>query len=73
MTVFRPMAPTPVMGGFVLHVDAGRVSDVDMSVEAGIRSIVSSGIATVRDTGGGSPGHHIGREITIPKRNIGTV
>jgi uncharacterized membrane protein len=46
VTLFVPMAPNPVMGGFVIHVDADRVVDVDMSVEEGIRSIVTSGVAT---------------------------
>jgi len=45
-TLFLPMAPNPVMGGYVLHVSADRVYDVDLSVEEGIRSIVTSGVAT---------------------------
>ena len=45
VTLFMPMAPNPVMGGFVVHVSADRVYDVDMSVEEGIQSIVSSGVA----------------------------
>ncbi|MFB6309254.1 MAG: DUF502 domain-containing protein [Haloarculaceae archaeon] len=45
VTLFMPMAPNPVMGGFVIHVDEDRVYDVDMSVEEGIRSIVTSGVA----------------------------
>jgi len=44
-TVFLPMAPNPVMGGYVLHVSADRVIDVDMTVQEGIRSIVTSGVA----------------------------
>ncbi|MFB6301265.1 MAG: DUF502 domain-containing protein [Haloferacaceae archaeon] len=46
VTVFLPMAPNPVMGGYVLHVSEDRVLDVDMSVEEGIQSIVTSGVAT---------------------------
>jgi uncharacterized membrane protein len=45
ITLFVPMAPNPVMGGFVLHVEADRVIDVDLSVEEGIRSIFTSGVA----------------------------
>lgn len=45
MTLFMPMAPNPVMGGFVIHVSTDRVLDVDMTVEEGIRSIVTSGVA----------------------------
>lgn len=45
-TLFLPMAPNPVMGGYVLHVSPDRVYDVELSVEEGIRSIVTSGVAT---------------------------
>jgi uncharacterized membrane protein len=45
VTLFVPMAPNPVMGGFVIHVSRDRVRDVDMTVEQGIRSIVTSGVA----------------------------
>jgi uncharacterized membrane protein len=45
VTLFMPMAPNPVMGGFVIHVSRDRVTDVDMTVEQGIRSIVTSGVA----------------------------
>ena len=45
-TLFLPMAPNPVMGGHVLHVSEERVYDVDLTVEEGIRSIVTSGVAT---------------------------
>ncbi|EFW94209.1 hypothetical protein ZOD2009_00205 [Haladaptatus paucihalophilus DX253] len=43
-TLFLPMAPNPVMGGFVIHVRKDRVFDVEMTVEEGIRSIVTSGV-----------------------------
>jgi len=45
VTLFMPMAPNPVMGGFVIHVSRDRVVDVDLTVEQGIRSIVTSGVA----------------------------
>jgi uncharacterized membrane protein len=45
VTLFMPMAPNPVMGGFVLHVADERVHDVDMTVQEGVQSIVSSGVA----------------------------
>jgi len=45
-TLFMPLAPNPVMGGFVLHVARNRVHDVDLSVQEGLRSIVTSGVAT---------------------------
>lgn len=44
-TVFVPMAPNPVMGGFVIHVSEDRLTHVDMTVEEGIESIVTSGVA----------------------------
>ena len=45
ISLFMPMAPNPVMGGFVIHVSRERVVDVDLTVEQGIRSIVTSGVA----------------------------
>lgn len=53
MTLFLPMAPNPVMGGFVIHVSSDRVIDVDMTVQEGIRSIVTSGVA-IEDSGDAS-------------------
>lgn len=50
-TVFVPMAPNPVMGGFVLHVAPERLADVDMTVQEGIQSIVTSGVSV----GGSAP------------------
>jgi uncharacterized membrane protein len=50
-TLFLPMAPNPVMGGYVMHVSAERVYDVDLTVEQGIRSIVTSGVATGESDG----------------------
>jgi uncharacterized membrane protein len=46
VTMFLPMAPNPVTGGFLTHVPRSRVHDVDMTVEEGIRSILTSGVAT---------------------------
>ena len=50
LTLFLPLAPNPVMGGHLVHMPANRVMDVDMTVEEGIRAIVTSGVAV----GGGS-------------------
>ncbi|MFB6084284.1 MAG: DUF502 domain-containing protein [Halorientalis sp.] len=44
-TLYLPMAPNPVMGGHVIHVPNERVFDVDMTVEEGLESIVTSGVA----------------------------
>jgi len=46
MTLFVPMAPNPVTGGFLTYVPRERVSDIDMSIEDGVRSILTSGVAT---------------------------
>lgn len=44
-TLFIPMAPNPVTGGFLAYVPEERVMDVDITVEEGIRAILTSGIA----------------------------
>lgn len=44
-TLFLPLAPNPVMGGFLAHVPEERVMDVDMTVEEGIRAVVTTGVA----------------------------
>jgi uncharacterized membrane protein len=46
VTLFLPLAPNPVMGGFLTHVPRDRVSDVDMTVEEAVRIVITSGIAT---------------------------
>jgi uncharacterized membrane protein len=50
-TMFLPLAPNPVMGGHLVHLPADRVLDVDLTVEEGLRAVVTSGVA-IRDTGG---------------------
>jgi len=57
-TLFMPMAPNPVMGGHVLFVPERRIVDVGLSVEEGIRALVTSGVALERaaaETDGVSP------------------
>ena len=44
-TLFMPLAPNPVMGGFLIHVPATRVYDVDLTVEEAVSAIVTSGVA----------------------------
>jgi uncharacterized membrane protein len=53
-TMFLPLAPNPVTGGFLTYVPRERVIDVDMTVEEGIRSILTSGVAS-DDAAAGSP------------------
>jgi uncharacterized membrane protein len=50
VTMFIPLAPNPVMGGFLTHIPRESVRDVDMTVEQGVRSIITSGIATSEDS-----------------------
>jgi len=57
-TLFMPMAPNPVMGGHVLFVPKRRIVEIDLSVEEGIRALVTSGVALERaatDAEGVSP------------------
>jgi uncharacterized membrane protein len=56
MTLFLPLAPNPVMGGFLINVAEDRVVDVDVSVEEGVSSIVTSGVATGETDGEASEG-----------------
>jgi uncharacterized membrane protein len=55
-TLYLPMAPNPVMGGHVIHVPDERVCDVDMTVEEGLQSIVTSGVAVEEPDGSAPPG-----------------
>ncbi|SMO45568.1 DUF502 domain-containing protein [Halorubrum cibi] len=50
-TLFMPMAPNPVMGGHVVFVPESRIVDVDLTVEQGIRALVTSGVALEDATG----------------------
>ncbi|MFB6107961.1 MAG: DUF502 domain-containing protein [Haloplanus sp.] len=43
-TLFLPMAPNPVMGGHLVHVPDERVYDVEMTVEEGVRAVLTSGV-----------------------------
>jgi uncharacterized membrane protein len=45
-SLFLPLAPNPMMGGFLAHIPEDRVLEVDMTVEEGVRSIATLGIAT---------------------------
>ncbi|MFW5911233.1 MAG: DUF502 domain-containing protein [Halolamina sp.] len=56
LTLFLPLAPNPVMGGHLVHMPADRVIDVDMTVEEGIRAIVTSGVAVAGGTNATSGG-----------------
>lgn len=49
LTVFLPMGPNPFMGGFMMHMSEEEVYRLDLSVEEGISSIVSFGVAVEID------------------------
>ncbi len=46
VTLFVPMAPNPVTGGFLVHVPTDRVVDVDLSMDQAVQAILTSGIST---------------------------
>lgn len=48
-TLFVPSAPNPLVGGDVVYVASDRIVDVDMTVEEGLRAVLTSGAAD--DTG----------------------
>ena len=49
MSLFLPMGPNPVMGGFVIYVARDRVHDIDISVEEGLQAIITSGVTISED------------------------
>jgi uncharacterized membrane protein len=48
VSMFLPLAPNPVTGGLLTYVPEDDVYDIDMTVEEGVRSILTSGVATGR-------------------------
>ncbi|MFC7202622.1 DUF502 domain-containing protein [Haloferax namakaokahaiae] len=46
VSMFLPLAPNPVTGGILTYIPKQDVYDIDMTVEEGIRSILTSGVAT---------------------------
>ena len=49
MSLFLPMGPNPVMGGFVIYVSRDRVHDIDIGVEEGLQAIITSGVTISGD------------------------
>jgi uncharacterized membrane protein len=45
-TLFLPLAPNPIMGGFLAHVPEARIMPVEMNVDQAVQTIITSGIAT---------------------------
>ncbi|MFB6110575.1 MAG: DUF502 domain-containing protein [Halodesulfurarchaeum sp.] len=62
-TVFVPLAPNPVMAGFVIHVEQDRLRDVDMTVEEAFSAIVSLGAAEGSSSGSPAGGGRFGYEV----------
>lgn len=46
ISIFLPLAPNPVTGGFLTYVPEDRVHDIDMEIDEAVRSILTSGVAT---------------------------
>ncbi|WP_424016575.1 DUF502 domain-containing protein [Halorientalis pallida] len=44
-TLFMPLAPNPVMGGFLIHLPPDRVHEIGMTVEEAVEAIVTSGVS----------------------------
>lgn len=49
MSLFLPMGPNPVMGGFVIYVARDRVHDIDIGVDEGLQAIITSGVTISED------------------------
>lgn len=45
VSLFLPMGPNPIMGGFVIYVSRDRVHDIDIGVDEGLQAIITSGVA----------------------------
>ena len=67
VTLFLPLAPNPVRGGHLVHMPSDRVMDVDMTVEEGLRAVVTSGVAVAGDSDGGDDGLSAQRLRTLSR------
>lgn len=55
-TLFLPLAPNPVMGGFLAHVPEEHVRDVELTVEEGVRAIMTTGVGITGSRPTATPG-----------------
>ena len=46
VSMFLPLAPNPVTGGILTYIPRENVYEIDLTIEEGIRSILTSGVAT---------------------------
>jgi uncharacterized membrane protein len=58
VSMFLPLAPNPVTGGFLTYIPEENLHDIDMTVDEAIRSILTSGVAT-------GPGTEDGRTFSL--------
>jgi uncharacterized membrane protein len=52
VSMFLPLAPNPVTGGLLTYIPQSDVHDIDMTVEEGIQSVLTSGVATDQGASG---------------------
>jgi uncharacterized membrane protein len=53
VSMFLPLAPNPVTGGFLTYIPEKNLYDIEMTVDEAIRSILTSGVATGPETDDG--------------------
>ena len=66
MSLFLPMGPNPVMGGFVIYVTRDRVHDIDIGVDEGLQAIITSGVTISDDDEDGHIGERMQQRIEDP-------
>ena len=66
MSLFLPMGPNPVMGGFVIYVARDRVHDIDIGVDEGLQAIITSGVTISADEKEDRVGERMQRRIEDP-------
>ena len=66
MSLFLPMGPNPVMGGFVIYVARDRVHDIDIGVDEGLQAIITSGVTISADEEENRVGERMQRRIEDP-------
>ena len=52
VSMFLPLAPNPVTGGLLTYIPQSDVYDIDMTIEEGIQSVLTSGVATDQGASG---------------------
>jgi uncharacterized membrane protein len=45
-TLFVPLAPNPVMGGFLVNFASDQIYEIDLTVEEAVQSIITSGVSS---------------------------